>query len=232
MGFWADLKAKRAAKKAQAQYELQLNDWTIEQQTLTQALDIFNNASKGEEPADNNLVQKAGELVLWTGTAIFHEAGRTPTRYTGRSQGISIPIVAGIRYRVGASAGQIIPGEEMQMDKEQGMVKLTNQRLIFVGTNNSTEWAFSKFLAANSNPTRNDFLFAVSNRKKTSGLRFAPADGIAFSRLMALALYAYENGIPETIKAIKKDLKEIESEKPKLILPPSKASKWASSATT
>ena len=102
------------------------------------------------------------------------------------------------------------------------MVKLTNQRLIFVGTNNSTEWAFSKFLAANSNPTRDDFLFAVSNRKKTSGLRFAPADGIAFSRLMALALYAYENGIPETIKAIKKDLKEIESEKPKLVLPPAK----------
>jgi hypothetical protein len=29
-------------------------------------------------------------------------------------------------------AGQVIPGEEMQMDKESGMVKLTNQRLIFV----------------------------------------------------------------------------------------------------
>ena len=220
MGFWADLKAKRAAKKAQAQYELQLNDWTIEQQTLTNALDIFNNASKGEEPADNNLVQKAGELVLWTGTAIFHEAGRTPSRYVGRSSGFSIPIAAGIRFRVGQTAGTLIPGDEMQMEKEQGMVKLTNQRLIFVGTNNSTEWAFSKFLAANSNPTRDDFLFAVSNRKKTSGLRFAPADGIAFSRLLALALYAFENGMPETIKAIKRDLKEIESEKPKLILPP------------
>ena len=221
MGFWADLKAKRAAKKAQAQYELQLNEWELEQQTLPNALDIFNNASKGEEPADNNLVQKAGELVLWTGTAIFHEAGRTPSRYVGRSSGFSIPIAAGIRFRVGQTAGTLIPGDEMQMEKEQGMVKLTNQRLIFVGTNNSTEWAFSKFLAANSNPTRDDFLFAVSNRKKTSGLRFAPADGIAFSRLLALALYAFENGMPETIKAIKRDLKEIESEKPKLLLPPS-----------
>jgi hypothetical protein len=221
MGFWADLKAKRAAKQAQALFDSQLNDWNQEHQVLTHALDIFTGAANGEEPSDNNLVQKKGELILWTGTAIFHEAGRTPTRYTGRSQGISIPIVAGIRYRVGSMAGQVIPGEEMQMDKEQGMVKLTNQRLIFVGPNNSTEWAFAKFLAANSNPTRDDFLFAVSNRKKTSGLRFTPTDGVAFSRLLALALYAYEKGLPATVKAIKAEIKEIENDKPKLILPPS-----------
>jgi hypothetical protein len=221
MGFFADLKAKRAAKRAQSLFEDELNDWNHEREILTNALDIFTGAANGEEPSDNNLVQKKGELILWTGTAIFHEAGRTPTRYTGRTQGISIPIVAGIRYRVGSMAGQVIPGEEMQMDKESGMVKLTNQRLIFVGPNNSTEWSFAKFLAATSSPSRDDFLFAVSNRKKTSGLRFTPADGIAFSRLLALSLYAYEKGIPATIKAIKAELKDTEASKPKLILPPS-----------
>ena len=218
MGFWADLKAKRAAKKAQALFDSQLHDWNQEHQVLQHALDIFTGAANGEEPSDNNLVQKKGELILWTGTAIFHEAGRTPTRYTGRSQGFSIPIVAGIRYRVGSMAGQIVPGQEMQMDKEQGMVKLTNQRLIFVGPNNSTEWTFAKFLAASSNPNRDDYLFAVSNRKKTSGLKFSSQDGIAFSRLLALALYAYENGLPATVKAIKGEIKDIEASKPKLAL--------------
>lgn len=222
MGFWADLKAKRAAKKAQKVFDQQLSDWTLEQQTLNTALEIFTNASKGEEPADNNLVQKAGELILWTGTAIFHEAGRTPSRYVGRSSGFSIPIAAGIRFRVGQTAGTLVPGEEMQMEKEQGMVKLTNQRLIFVGSNNSIEWAFAKFLAASTNPTRDDFLFAVSNRKKTSGLRFTPTDGIAFGRYLALALYAFEEGVPATIKAIKGEIKELEESKPKLILPPAK----------
>ena len=217
MGFWADLKAKRAAKKAQALFDSQLHDWNQEHQVLQHALDIFAGAANGEEPSDNNLVQKKGELILWTGTAVFHEAGRTPTRYTGRSQGFSIPIVAGIRYRVGSMAGQIVPGEEMQMDKEQGMVKLTNQRLIFVGPNNSTEWTFAKFLAASSNPSRDDYLFAVSNRKKTSGLKFSSQDGIAFSRLLALALYAYENGLPATVKAIKGEIKDIEASKPKLV---------------
>ena len=219
MGFFADLKAKRAAKKAQAQYELQLSEWNLDNQALTTALDIFNNASKGEEPSDGNLVQKAGELVLWSGEAIFHEAGRTPSRYVGRSSGISIPIVAGVRYRVGSTSGTLIPGDEMQMEKERGLVKLTNQRLIFAGSVNTAEWSFAKFLSAGTNPSRDDYLFAVSNRKKTSGLRFAPTDGVTFGRIFALALYAYEKGVPATIKAIKAELKESESNKPKLILP-------------
>ena len=218
MGFFADLKAKRAAKKAQAQYELALSDWNLEHQALTTALDIFTNASKGDQPDDNQLVQKAGELVLWSGTATFHEAGRTPSRYVGRSQGISIPIVAGVRYRVGTSAGTLIPGDEMQMEKERGAVKVTTQRLIFTGSVNASEWAFAKFLSAGTNPTRDDYLFAVSNRKKTSGLRFTPEDGIIFGRIFALALYAFENGVPSTIKAIKEELKESEESKPKLTI--------------
>lgn len=223
MGFIADFKAKRAAKKAQALFDLQLNDWNLEHQALLTSLDIFTGAAKGDEPEDNQLVQKAGELVLWSGSAVFHEAGRTPSRYVGSSQGFSIPIVAGVRYRVGSTRGTLIPGEEMQMEKEVGLVKLTNQRLIFAGSANAAEWQFAKFLSAGTNPARNDFIFAVSNRKKTSGLRFSNEDGIAFSRLLALALYSYENGIPATIKEIKSAIKEIESQKPKLILPTRKA---------
>jgi hypothetical protein len=223
MGFFADFKAKRAAKKAQALFDLQLNDWNLEHQALLTSLDIFTGAAKGDEPEDNQLVQKAGELVLWSGSAVFHEAGRTPSRYIGSSQGFSIPIVAGVRYRVGSTRGTLIPGEEMQMEKEVGLVKLTNQRLIFAGSANAAEWQFAKFLSAGTNPARNDFIFAVSNRKKTSGLRFSNEDGIAFSRLLALALYSYENGIPATIKEIKSAIKEIESQKPKLLLPPAKS---------
>ena len=223
MGFIADFKAKRAAKKAQALFDLQLNDWNLEHQALLTSLDIFTGAAKGDEPEDNQLVQKAGELVLWSGSAVFHEAGRTPSRYVGSSQGFSIPIVAGVRYRVSSTRGTLIPGEEMQMEKEVGLVKLTNQRLIFAGSANAAEWQFAKFLSAGTNPARNDFIFAVSNRKKTSGLRFSNEDGIAFSRLLALALYSYENGIPATIKEIKSAIKEIETQKPKLVLPPAKS---------
>jgi hypothetical protein len=219
MGFIADFKARRAAKRAQAQFELETYQWQSELDLLNTALDIFTNAAKGDEPEDHQLVQKKGELVLWTGQAIFHEAGRTPSTYKGGSAGVSIPVVAGVRVRVGQFSGTVIPGQEMQIDKEAGLVKLTNQRLIFAGSLNTTEWSFAKMLSAARNEEGNDFIIGVSNRKKTSGLKFSAADGKAFARLFALALYAYENGIPETIKEIKSEITRRNKEKPKLELP-------------
>ena len=221
MGFIASFKANRAIKKAKAAYESALYEWDRENDVLTQALDIFTDASSGSEPDDHSLAQKKDELVLWTGQGIYHVAGRTPSTFSGGSQGFSIPLVAGIRFRVGSFKGQMTPGVEMQMDKDQGMVKLTNQRLIFSGPIATTEWAFSKLLSSFSNPDRDDFIFGVSNRQKSSGIRFTPQDGYAFAHLFALALYSYEKGIPATIKAIKDELKEGTGDKPKLLLPPS-----------
>ena len=221
MGFIARFKANRAIKKAKAAYESALYEWNRENDVLTQALDIFTDASSGSEPDDHSLAQKKGELVLWTGQGIYHVAGRTPSTFSGGSQGFSIPLVAGIRFRVGSFKGQMTPGVEMQMDKDQGMVKLTNQRLIFAGPIATTEWAFAKLLSSFSNPDRTDFIFGVSNRQKSSGLRFSLEDGYAFSHLFALGLYSYENGIPATIQAIKDELKEGTTDKPILQLPPS-----------
>jgi hypothetical protein len=220
MGFIANFKAKRAAKRAQSVYESALLDWERENKVLAQALDIFLAAQSGQQPDDHSLTQKKGELVLWTGQGVLQVAGRTPSTYSGGSQGFSIPLVAGIRYRVGSFKGTMTPGVEMQMDKDQGMVKLTNQRLIFAGPIATTEWTFAKLLSSFSNPDRTSFIFGVSNRQKSSGLRFSPEDGYAFAHLFALGLYSYENGIPATIQAIQAELKEGATDKPKLELPP------------
>jgi hypothetical protein len=220
MGFIANFKAKRAAKRAQTVYQTELFEWERENQVLTQALEIFTAASAGSQPDDQSLVQKKGELVLWTGQGVYHVAGRTPSTYSGGSQGFSIPLVAGIRYRVGSFKGSMTPGVEMQMDKDQGMVKLTNQRLIFAGPIATTEWAFAKILSTFSNPERTDFIIGVSNRQKSSGVRFSSEDGYVFAHLFAMGLYSYENGIPATIKAIQDELKEGTTDKPMLQLPP------------
>jgi hypothetical protein len=218
MGFFANFKAKRAVKRAQQRYQQQLTEWQQEEELLTQALEIFTNASEGKEPEDQSLVQKDGEFVIWTGNAIFHEAGRTPSRYVGGSTGFSVPIGAGIRVRVGQQRGTLIPGDAMQMDKDQGFVKLTNQRLIFAGSLETTEWAFSKILSVAKTESGDDFLIGVSNRKKTSGLRFSPSDAQFFSRIFAMALFAYEEGISATIKTIKNEIQQLAAEKPVLAI--------------
>jgi hypothetical protein len=221
MGFFSNFKAKRAAKRAHANYQVELFEWERENQVLAQALEIFRDASSGSEPDDHSLVQKKGELVLWTGHGIYQMAGRTPSTFSGGSQGVSIPIVAGIRYKVGSFKGRMTPGVEMQMDKDQGMVKLTNQRLIFAGPIATTEWAFAKILSSFSNAERTDFIIGVSNRQKSSGLRFSPEDGYVFAHLFAMGLYSFENGIPATIEAIQNELKEGATDKPMLELPAS-----------
>ena len=221
LSFFKNLKAKRAAKQAQAKYQEELTEWESESELLTQALEIFTNAAEGKKVEDQSLVQKAGEFLIWTTTAVFHEAGRTPSRIVGATQGFSIPIVAGIRYRVGSFSGTRVPGDPIQVDKDEGFVKLTNQRLIFAGSTETSEWNFSKILSVAKTEAGNDFLISVSNRKKTSGLRFTDSDAKFFSRIFAMALYAYEEGIPETITTIKKELKQLTCEKPALTLPAS-----------
>ena len=58
MSFLSTLKAKRAAKKAKQQFDKETAEWELEKQTLTQMLDIFSKASKGEEPHDQSLVDR------------------------------------------------------------------------------------------------------------------------------------------------------------------------------
>ena len=45
MGLLANFKAKRAAKRAKAVYELELYEWDRENEVLNKALEIFENAS-------------------------------------------------------------------------------------------------------------------------------------------------------------------------------------------
>ena len=60
MGFIANFKARRAAKRAKAVYELELYEWNRENEVLNQALEIFQDASSGSEPDDQSLTQKKG----------------------------------------------------------------------------------------------------------------------------------------------------------------------------
>ena len=219
MSWFSDLKAKRADKKALQAHSALHQMWQEDLATLEKIIAVFTAASKGEDAVPNTLMQKAGERTLWSATGIFHETGRTPSSYRGGSSGVSIPVGGGIRFRVGAMRGQVIPGEELQMDKDQGVVMLTTDRLIFTGPIKTQEWNFDKLLMISTTADESDYFISVSNRQKTSGVRFDPATGREFNRFLGSAAAVNESGYEAVLEALDALKKEALAEEPKLVLP-------------
>jgi hypothetical protein len=219
MSWFANFKAKRADKAALQEYNRLHTIWEEDVATLTKLITVFTAASKGEDSVPNTLMQKSGERTLWSATGIFHETGRTPSTYVGGSSGVSIPVVAGVRFRVGATKGSIIPGEELQMDKDQGVVMLTSERLIFTGPVKTQEWNFDKLLQASTTPDESDYFLSVSNRQKTSGVRFSPTIGREFNRFLGSAISAHESGYEPLLKELHAIEERIKIEEPKLPAP-------------
>ena len=219
MGWIANLKAKRADRAATNEYNRLHEIWQEDVQSLNKLITVFTAASKGEDSVPNTLMQQKGEHTLWSATGIFHETGRTPSSYVGGSSGVSIPVGGGIRFRVGAMKGQVVPGEELQVDKDQGVVMLTTERLIFTGPIKTQEWNFDKLLMLSTNDDESDYFISVSNRQKTSGVRFDPATGREFNRFLGSATAAHEHGYKELLKELHAIEERIKLEEPKLTLP-------------
>jgi hypothetical protein len=219
MSWLSDRKAKRADKAATNEYNRLHTIWQEDVDTLTKLITVFTAASNGEDSVPNTLMQKSGEHTLWTATGIFHETGRTPSTYVGGSSGVSIPVGGGIRFRVGAMKGQVIPGEELQIDKDRGVVMLTTQRLIFTGPTKTQEWNFDKLLQLSTNDDESDYFISVSNRQKTSGVRFDTTTGREFNRFLGSATSAHESGFPAVLKELHAIEARIKIEEPKLTLP-------------
>ena len=218
LGFIAKWKAKRAYNHAMQVYDAELTDWQSDVEIFQKARDAFVIAAKGEDVISNQTIQKPGEIVLWTAQGQFHEAGRGAGSYQGSSQGFSIPVVAGIRYRVGATRGTYVSGDPIQKYAEVGDVLLTTQRVLFNGMFNTKEWAFAKWNGAAASADETDYIFHVSNRQKTSGVLFGPRDGREFNRFLSCALIAAEYGIDRVIEEIDKNMKELAEDKP--VIPP------------
>jgi hypothetical protein len=93
---------------------------------------------------------------------------------------------------------------------------LTNERLIFSGPNHTREWDFDKLLMLSTSDDESDYFISVSNRQKTSGVRFDVRTGREFNRFLGSATSAHEHGIPEVLTELKKLETEALKLKPQL----------------
>ena len=114
-----------------------------------------------------------------------------------------------------------MPGEAFQMDKDQGVVMLTTERLVFAGPIQTQEWNFDKLLMLSTTPDESDYFISVSNRKTTSGVRFIPEVGREFNRFLGSATAAHETGISPLLEELENLKEKAIASEPTLVLPSS-----------
>jgi|GEM_PF-5329208 len=75
------------------------------------------------------VVLKKGEVVHWGEGAVLKEVKRINLGYQGGSQGFSIPIFKGLRYRMGFHRGHVVK-EDKLVESSRGILFVTSHRLL------------------------------------------------------------------------------------------------------
>lgn len=123
--------------------------------------------------ASTGVVLKRGESALLSLPRVsLVEVKRAQGHYYGANSGFSFRVTKGVRYHVGGTRGTFVEGPEGHKVTDVGSAVITSQRVIFHGSMNSREWAFSKLMGLDNDATRPLTLLHVSNRQKVSGLLY------------------------------------------------------------
>ena len=98
----------------------------------------------GASSIQTNLVLKRNEMAVASAAATLCRF-RTKTQYVGASQGVSIPLGHGFRYRVSGFKGHPVQTESL-VDVDAGSLVVTNQRLAFLGAKRDISVPLEKLL--------------------------------------------------------------------------------------
>lgn len=138
-------------------------------------------------------VLKKGEVAIDSVPTKLLEYRSGGSSYQGGSQGVSIRIMKGVSYRVGANRGQLVRNPEQLQVIDHGDATFTNQRVVFGGQSQTREWSFDKLVDFNAGDNGTQVMISVSNRQKVSGLHAESVGHVQPGLLLEVAV-AYANG--------------------------------------
>lgn len=118
--------------------------------------------------SDTALILKKDEAALWDEpAALLKEV--TDREFRGASQGVSIPIGGGARYRVGAMRGHMVTIGTHWTAADSGTLTVTDRRVVYHGGRKTLEFQFAKL--ATLNVYKDAIDLGVTNRQSTSSFR-------------------------------------------------------------
>ena len=121
------------------------------------------------------ILKKDERLLLDTPVSLLKEVA--DREFRGGSQGVSIPIGGGMRYRVGAVRGHMVTIGSHWEPVDEGQLTVTDQRIVYHGGRKTLEFPFSKLATLNVYSDAIDL--GVTSRQTTSSFRTSHADLIA-----------------------------------------------------
>jgi hypothetical protein len=117
---------------------------------------------------DATLVLKNGENALLEVSAeLLKEV--TDRQFQGGSQGVSVPVGHGVRYRTGAVRGHMVTIGTHWASADAGRLTVTDQRVVYHGGRKTLEFLFTKL--ATLNLYTDALALGVTNRQTTSLFR-------------------------------------------------------------
>jgi hypothetical protein len=87
-----------------------------------------------------------GEEIVWAFNRVEYLEDRVRRQYVGSSSGVSIRVMKGVYYRVGAFKGQPIDRTE-RVHVDTGIVATTNKHIYFVGPKKSLRVPYAKIVS-------------------------------------------------------------------------------------
>jgi hypothetical protein len=192
---------RRAEKRSVKEHDKAVAQWQAEQSWLDRIAAVARDAAHGGANAviGAGIILKKGEAALWAGTGALVEPHRQPGHYAGGYSGVSFRIAKGVRYSVGGTRGHYVPGPEVQTPVDAGRVVITTQRVEFLGSRTTREWAFTRLVGMDASSDGKTVLIHVSNRQKVSGLHFKNVSD-DFTTFLALGVAIAQHG-PEAVAA-------------------------------
>ncbi len=175
--------------------------------------------AQGQDSTDPDwpLVLRPGERLFstLTGGGLF-EPRREAGHYSGRSAGVSVPTgVAGIRVRLGKSAGTFVQGAETPTVIDTGNASITSQRVVFQGGKYTREWEYSKLIGIIHYSDHPATAIQVSNRQKTSAIVYAGVASTEPIRLaLTVAVAVFHGEADRTIKELQDELAQLDATRP------------------
>jgi hypothetical protein len=206
--------AQVAEQQAQASKAAALQEWTDQLQELQNLLAV---ASGHSSDGVTTLILKKGEIGVAQITNVgLIEERKGAGEWKGSNQGVSFPIghVAGrpVRYRVGQTRGHYVQGAPVPTAVDTGTLTITSQRIVYQGSNKTSECAFAKLLGIQHGA--GGLSISVSNRQKPTVVHFGERldDWVTDRLTIAMALFNGDAG--DTVTQLQAQIAELEAQKP------------------